>query len=102
MYPEVYKQGSDQKKALLVFDGAMSDAHVWINGQKVGNHPYGYAYFYFDISGLEICEIAEIVNNEITFQQFKTLTTEGFLGQVNNIDFTGYITKPPPTATQSP
>jgi len=38
------------KKALLLFDGAMSDAHVWINGQKVGNHPYGYAYFYFDIS----------------------------------------------------
>ncbi len=38
------------KKALLVFDGAMSDAHVFINGKKVGNHPYGYAYFYFDIS----------------------------------------------------
>jgi beta-galactosidase len=38
------------KKALLLFDGAMSDAHVWINGKKVGNHPYGYAYFYFDIS----------------------------------------------------
>ena len=38
------------KKALLVFDGAMSDAHVWVNGKKVGNHPYGYAYFYFDIS----------------------------------------------------
>ena len=42
-----FKKG---KKALLVFDGAMSDAHVWINGKKVGNHPYGYAYFYFDIS----------------------------------------------------
>ncbi|WP_347839422.1 beta-galactosidase GalB [uncultured Draconibacterium sp.] len=38
------------QKVLLVFDGAMSDAHVWINGTKVGNHPYGYAYFYFDIS----------------------------------------------------
>ena len=38
------------KKALLVFEGAMSDAHVFINGKKVGNHPYGYAYFYFDIS----------------------------------------------------
>jgi len=38
------------KKALLTFDGAMSDAQVYINGQKVGNHPYGYAYFYFDIS----------------------------------------------------
>ncbi|MCG6190614.1 beta-galactosidase GalB [Maribellus maritimus] len=38
------------KKVLLVFDGAMSDAHVWLNGKEVGNHPYGYAYFYFDIS----------------------------------------------------
>ncbi|MCC5929185.1 MAG: DUF4982 domain-containing protein [Cyclobacteriaceae bacterium] len=38
------------KQALLVFDGAMSDAHVYVNGTKVGNHPYGYAYFYFDIT----------------------------------------------------
>jgi beta-galactosidase len=38
------------KKALLIFDGAMSDAQVYINGKKVGNHPYGYSYFYFDIS----------------------------------------------------
>lgn len=42
-----YEKG---KKALLIFDGAMSEAHVYINGKKVGNHPYGYAYFYFDIS----------------------------------------------------
>ncbi|QIA06609.1 DUF4982 domain-containing protein [Draconibacterium halophilum] len=38
------------KKALLVFDGAMSNAEVYINGEKVGNRPYGYSYFYFDIS----------------------------------------------------
>jgi beta-galactosidase len=38
------------KKVLLVFDGAMSDAQVFVNGEKVGNHPYGYAYFYFDIT----------------------------------------------------
>ena len=42
-----YKKG---KQALLVFDGAMSNAQVYINGQKVGHHPFGYAYFYFDIS----------------------------------------------------
>ncbi len=42
-----FKKG---KKALLVFNGAMSDAHVYINGVKVGNWPYGYNYFYFDIS----------------------------------------------------
>ena len=38
------------KKALLVFDGAMSQPQVFVNGQKVGEWKYGYAYFYFDIS----------------------------------------------------
>lgn len=42
-----FKKG---KKALLVFDGAMSDAHVFVNGEEVGNWPFGYNYFYFDIS----------------------------------------------------
>ncbi|MCF7958114.1 MAG: DUF4982 domain-containing protein [Phycisphaerae bacterium] len=42
-----FKKG---KKALLVFDGAMSDAHVFLNGKKIGNWPFGYNYFYFDIS----------------------------------------------------
>jgi beta-galactosidase len=43
-------QFEEGKKALIVFDGAMSDARVFVNGEKVGRHPYGYAYFYFDIS----------------------------------------------------
>ncbi len=38
------------KKVLLAFDGAMSEAQVFINGQKVGGRPYGYSYFYFDIT----------------------------------------------------
>jgi beta-galactosidase len=38
------------KQALLTFDGAMSNAEVYVNGKKVGNRPYGYSYFYFDIS----------------------------------------------------
>lgn len=38
------------KQILLQFDGAMSEAQVFINGKKVGEHPYGYAYFYFDIT----------------------------------------------------
>lgn len=42
-----YKQG---KKATIIFDGAMSNANVYINGHKVGNWPYGYNSFHFDIS----------------------------------------------------
>lgn len=38
------------KKVLLTFDGAMSEAQVYVNGKKVGERPYGYSYFYFDIT----------------------------------------------------
>lgn len=38
------------KKALLVFEGAMSEPRVYINGIKVGEWKYGYSYFYFDVS----------------------------------------------------
>lgn len=38
------------KRALLQFDGAMSHAQVFVNGQKVGAWPYGYNSFYFDIT----------------------------------------------------
>lgn len=40
-------QGSD---ATLVFDGAMSEAQVWVNGHKVGEWPNGYNSFYFDVT----------------------------------------------------
>ena len=39
-----------QKQVLIGFDGAMSNAEVFINGQKIGNWAYGYSYFYFNIS----------------------------------------------------
>jgi beta-galactosidase len=42
-----YAQG---KKVLLLFDGAMSRANVFVNGYKVGEWGYGYNSFYFDIS----------------------------------------------------
>ncbi|MCH7399427.1 DUF4982 domain-containing protein [Belliella sp. DSM 107340] len=38
------------KQMILAFDGAMSNAEVFVNGVKVGNRPYGYSYFYFDVS----------------------------------------------------
>ena len=38
------------KTATLVFDGAMSHARVWLNGQEVGYWPYGYNSFYFDVT----------------------------------------------------
>ena len=38
------------KRVVLMFDGAMSHANVYINGQKVGYWPYGYNSFHFDIT----------------------------------------------------
>jgi beta-galactosidase len=38
------------KKVLILFEGAMSEPEVFINGEKVGEWKYGYSYFYFDIT----------------------------------------------------
>ena len=96
------------KKALLVFDGAMSNAEVYVNGEKVGNRPYGYSYFYFDISDyvntgeenllavrLENKESSSrwypgagiyrkvqlIVKNEANFNQWGTFITTPFISE---------------------
>ncbi|GGE32685.1 hypothetical protein GCM10010832_11190 [Psychroflexus planctonicus] len=54
------------KKVLIQFDGAMSEPEVFINGEKVGEWKYGYAYFYFDITNYVKAEnnsIAVKLNN---------------------------------------
>ncbi|MAW95691.1 MULTISPECIES: glycoside hydrolase family 2 TIM barrel-domain containing protein [unclassified Leeuwenhoekiella] len=38
------------KKAILLFEGAMSEPQVYLNGKKIGKWAYGYSYFYFDIT----------------------------------------------------
>lgn len=38
------------KRISIEFDGAMSNAHVWVNGKTVGEHPYGYIGFELDIT----------------------------------------------------
>lgn len=42
-----FKKG---KRALLLFEGAMSQPKVYLNGKLIGQWNYGYSYFYFDIS----------------------------------------------------
>ncbi len=61
---------TEQKKAIsILFDGVYMNSDVWINGQLLGNHPYGYTPFYYDITpylkpeGLEN-EITVRVRNE--------------------------------------
>ncbi len=38
------------KKILIQFDGVYMNADVWLNGEHLGNHPYGYTSFYYDVS----------------------------------------------------
>ncbi|WP_197526960.1 glycoside hydrolase family 2 TIM barrel-domain containing protein [Pirellulimonas nuda] len=42
----------DGQRVAIEFDGAMYDAHVWVNGRFVGNRPMGYIGFEFDITDL--------------------------------------------------
>lgn len=38
------------KHASLIFDGAMSHAEVYLNGEKIGHWVYGYNSFHFDVT----------------------------------------------------
>lgn len=38
------------KMVYLDFDGAMANAEVWLNGQKIGERPYGYISFRVDLT----------------------------------------------------
>ncbi len=43
---------SREKRVTLKFDGAMSNARVYVNGQEVGHWPNGYNTFHFDVTRL--------------------------------------------------
>ncbi len=38
------------KVIVIQFDGVYMNADVWLNGQHLGNHPYGYTEFFYNIS----------------------------------------------------
>jgi len=41
---------TEGKRVVLLFDGAMSHARVYVNGKEAGYWPYGYNSFYFDVT----------------------------------------------------
>lgn len=43
-------EGDRGRRVSVEFDGAMSNAQVWLNGNKVGEWPYGYSSFQFDVT----------------------------------------------------
>jgi beta-galactosidase len=46
----VIDRADQDKIAYLRFDGVYMNSDVWINGKHVGNHPYGYTSFYYNIT----------------------------------------------------
>ncbi|WP_372772049.1 glycoside hydrolase family 2 TIM barrel-domain containing protein [Mangrovibacterium sp.] len=42
----------ENQKAYLLFDGVYNNSELWLNNQKLGEHPYGYTPFYFDLTPL--------------------------------------------------
>lgn len=51
-YKRVFNIPAGYKHAELVFDGAMSEANVFVNGKHAGYWPYGYNTFKLDITSL--------------------------------------------------
>jgi beta-galactosidase len=43
-------QSMEGKKVQILFDGVYMNSEVWINGQSLGVHPYGYTPFYYDLT----------------------------------------------------
>lgn len=64
-------QKYEGKSIILNFDGVYMNADVYVNGKKLGSHPYGYTSFSFDISpyltydGVSDNVIAVRVNNAV-------------------------------------
>ena len=38
------------KRIVIQFDGVYMNAQLWINGKKLGKHPYGYTSFWYDVT----------------------------------------------------
>ncbi|WP_020214561.1 DUF4982 domain-containing protein [Flavobacterium rivuli] len=60
------------KKALLVFDGAMSEPQVYLNGKKIGQWGYGYSYFYIDITNDIIAGKENILAVKLTNKEYSS------------------------------
>src|SRR5450432_163803 len=51
-YRKTFQLPSQQKnkKIYIGFEGVYMNADVWLNGRHLGNHPYGYTSFWYDIT----------------------------------------------------
>lgn len=43
-------QAAEGRVFTIVFDGAMANSTVWLNGEELGGRPYGYSSFFFNLT----------------------------------------------------
>jgi beta-galactosidase len=61
---------SKGKRVSILFDGAYMDVDIYLNGQKLGNHPYGFTSFFFDLTpGLKFGAQENVVAVRLNVQQ---------------------------------
>jgi beta-galactosidase len=46
----ILPSGINTKRIVVQFDGVYMNPELWINGELLGSHPYGYTSFWFDIT----------------------------------------------------
>ncbi len=49
LFPTTIKEN---QKCYIIFDGVYNNAEFWLNGMRIGSHPYGYSPVYYDLSKL--------------------------------------------------
>ena len=71
------------KQILLTFEGAMQDASVWLNDEKLGSHKGGYTEFAFDLTG----KLKNDGSQNVLAVKLDTRPNSGFAPGKNNPDF---------------
>ncbi len=51
-YRKTFRHQDDGRLTTIYFEGVYMNATVFVNGQRVGTHPYGYTSFHYDITSL--------------------------------------------------
>jgi len=51
-YRKTFKipQESEGKQFIIMFEGVYMNSDIWLNGELIGKHPYGYTSFWFNIT----------------------------------------------------
>ena len=74
---------SDQGKMIYIdFDGVFQNSQVWINGSYLGNRPYGYSSFRYDLTPFLKFDGQQnvlAVKSIIRFSQFTMVHRIGYL-----------------------